>query len=297
MKKPLVSVIMPVFNQEKFVVDAILSVRNQSYQNIEILICDDSSDDATYSIAKAFEDDRRVNCTQNELNVGISRNVNKLLVRAAGKYVCFFSGDDLMHPEKISSQVAYMERNEACHILYHDVDVVDIATHQLLYKYSERHSPREGDFLTLIRHQAFCCGCSVMAKMPSKVYCNENVKYASDWAHYVDILANFDGSIRYLPEVLGQYRRHQNNITKLEFSAAYEEVMEIYDYFAERFPNNLDVIERGRAEREMTFGIKLMLSRQYSKGMGVVFSGLKRDFSGLSLFFKNAAYYISSRLR
>lgn len=111
---PLVSVITPTYNHEKFIADCIKSVQEQSYKNWEMIIVDDGSSDNTYNKAKelAATDNRIKVFTQK--NVGIFRlgeTYNFALLQSTGKYAAILEGDDIWLPEKLTLQVDVMEKN------------------------------------------------------------------------------------------------------------------------------------------------------------------------------------------
>ena len=104
---PLVSVFMPVYNQELYITAALDSVLSQTYINYEIVISDDCSHDSTPEIVKQFADKypQKINFYKlSNQNLG-DRHFGLLLQKCKGEFVCMFSGDDIMHPEKIARQI------------------------------------------------------------------------------------------------------------------------------------------------------------------------------------------------
>jgi len=109
---PLVSVIIPVYNAEKYVEQAVRSIMNQTYQNLEILITDDCSTDGSFAILqKLAEEDARIKLFRNEYNQKIVRTLNALVERAAGKYIARMDADDISASKRIEKQVAFLEAN------------------------------------------------------------------------------------------------------------------------------------------------------------------------------------------
>lgn len=104
---PLVSVFMPVYNQERYVAAALDSVLGQTYENFEIVISDDCSRDSTPQIVQDFSEKYpnkiRFYKLSNE-NLG-GKHFQLLLEQCKGEYVCMFSGDDIMYPEKLANQM------------------------------------------------------------------------------------------------------------------------------------------------------------------------------------------------
>jgi len=104
--KPMVSVIIPCFNGEKFVAQAIESVLNQSYQRFEIIVVDDSSSDNPVSIVKPYLTDTRIKVIKHEVNKGILVACNTGIRASTGELIAFLDQDDLWLPEKLEKQVA-----------------------------------------------------------------------------------------------------------------------------------------------------------------------------------------------
>lgn len=112
---PLVTIITPTYNHEKYISDCILSAQAQTFANWEMIIVDDGSTDSTYSVAKALADsDSRISVFTQK-NIGIfrlSETYNFALEKAKGKYIAVLEGDDVWLPEKLSLQVTEMEADE-----------------------------------------------------------------------------------------------------------------------------------------------------------------------------------------
>jgi len=112
MEKPLVSIITPSFNSEKFIVEAIQSVQHQTYQHWEMIIVDDCSSDETVSIVEEIAiKDARVQLFKLEKNSGTGISRNAALGKANGKYIAFLDADDLWKPNKLAVQIEFMKVN------------------------------------------------------------------------------------------------------------------------------------------------------------------------------------------
>src|SRR5690242_9188533 len=99
---PLVSVIIPCFNAEKFVEDAVHSIMQQSYPNLEIIAIDDCSTDSTLNaLKKLCAEDARIKLLMNEKNLGLVSTLNKGINSAEGKYIARMDADDISHVNRI----------------------------------------------------------------------------------------------------------------------------------------------------------------------------------------------------
>lgn len=114
----LVSVLMPVYNVAPYVKEAVKSIQDQTYRNIEIIIIDDGSTDNTPEIVEelAAQDDR-IKFYENEKNLRIVKTLNRALDLASGEYVLRMDGDDISAPDRIETKLKFLEKNP-------DVDLV-----------------------------------------------------------------------------------------------------------------------------------------------------------------------------
>lgn len=109
MKRPLVSVIMGVYNAEQRVSNCIDSIINQTYTNWEFIICDDCSSDQTYQILKQYQcQDNRIKIIHNMKNMKLAASLNRCLQEANGLYVARIDDDDIAVPERLEKQVDFL---------------------------------------------------------------------------------------------------------------------------------------------------------------------------------------------
>lgn len=109
-----VSVLIPVYNCSKYIESALKSVLSQTFQNIEIIVVDDGSEDETASLVKKYNRVRYVY----QSHGGISAARNRALHEASFELIDFLDADDLMHPKKLEKQVAYLEENSKCDLVF-----------------------------------------------------------------------------------------------------------------------------------------------------------------------------------
>jgi len=121
---PLVSVIIASYNHAPYIEASILSVLQQSYRNIELLVVDDGSRDDSVArieaLQKVHDFDFRV-----QANKGLSRTLNETIERAKGSLIAPFGSDDIMLPERIARQVAYMADKPEVGICAGDIQTID----------------------------------------------------------------------------------------------------------------------------------------------------------------------------
>jgi glycosyltransferase involved in cell wall biosynthesis len=108
LSRPLVSVVMPVYNAESFLAEALDSVFAQDYEPIEVLVVNDGSSDRSGEIARSFSALRYFE--QENRGAGVARNV--AIAQAQGDYIAFVDADDVVPPSKLSLQVGYLEDHD-----------------------------------------------------------------------------------------------------------------------------------------------------------------------------------------
>jgi len=112
-KQPLVSIIMPSYNAEKYITESIESVLHQTYGNWELLVTDDCSSDQTPSIVQSYaEKEPRIDFVIATQHSGIAETRNQSIARAKGRFVAFLDNDDLWVPEKLEKQVHFLLEND-----------------------------------------------------------------------------------------------------------------------------------------------------------------------------------------
>ncbi|WET01226.1 glycosyltransferase family 2 protein [Flavobacterium sp. YJ01] len=110
-KTPKITVIMPVYNCELYIADAVDSILNQTYNDFELLIIDDASTDSTVSIIKNFNDER-IQLIEKPKNSGYTNSLNFGLQLAKGEYIARMDGDDISLPERFEKQINFLNSNK-----------------------------------------------------------------------------------------------------------------------------------------------------------------------------------------
>ena len=128
MDYPLVSVIMPVYNVDRFVGEAIKSVLSQTYSTIEFLIIDDGSSDKTNEICAAYEKrDNRIRVIRQK-NAGAAAARNHGMREAKGEYILFMDSDDTMHPQTIEILYNMLMENKVSMAMVNFLEVKETYT-------------------------------------------------------------------------------------------------------------------------------------------------------------------------
>lgn len=128
-KQPLVSIVMPVYNAENYLVPAIDSVIKQSYKNIELIIIDDKSTDSSLTIIEQFKKKYptkiRIVKMHKRLNCGGDMCANEGIKKARGKYIARMDADDISHKDRIKKQVEFLEKHKEVFLVGSNAYVID----------------------------------------------------------------------------------------------------------------------------------------------------------------------------
>ena len=120
---PLVSIVIPVYNGERYIKESIDSCLNQTYRNIEIIVVDDKSVDSTLEILKGYGD--RITVLPIEKQNGLGNVINVGIKKSKGKYIARMDADDIMYPTRIEKQIEYLESNPKCVAIGGQIDIID----------------------------------------------------------------------------------------------------------------------------------------------------------------------------
>src|SRR3989344_7056951 len=112
MKKPLISILVPVHNSASNLEGCIRSIKKQSFRNLEVIAIDDFSSDKSFSILRKLKaKEKRLRIYRNVKRYGIAVTMNRLLAKAKGRYIAFADTDDLFTKNKLKFQLEFLEKN------------------------------------------------------------------------------------------------------------------------------------------------------------------------------------------
>jgi glycosyltransferase involved in cell wall biosynthesis len=236
-KNPLITVCLPTYNQENYIKETIESVLSQRSLGLQIIVSDDASKDATPNILKSYKKmyPANIDLILHSSNLGVSSNVVSILPFIRGKYVCWFSGDDMFLLDKLKKQVEFMEENPSFVMCYHDVLVRD-HNKNIDYRYIDSLDIKllTGDITSqLITERCFIPGISVMVRQSyaADLKNDPRVGVCEDWLFFIEL--SMRGPVKYINEVLAVYRRHGKNITRTNVNYLNEE--KVYDFIENKY--------------------------------------------------------------
>ncbi len=207
---PSVSVVIPVYNHEKYIRESVESALNQDYDNFEVIVVDDGSTDNTSLILKEF-DNRIVYIRQK--NQGTAAALNKGIKNAKGKLIAWLSSDDLFLPEKIKYQVRKLHNEPSLALVYTDWIMIDSQGQEL--KVVNSRLPPSESFVREMLRVNFINGSSVLIRRSSfeKVgYFDETLPTDSDGDMWFRLLKN-GYQFGHIPLPLIKYRWHSSNLS------------------------------------------------------------------------------------
>lgn len=214
MNNQLVSIALCTYNGERYLVEQLNSLINQTYSNLEIVITDDGSSDETLTILKNFADnDSRITLVQNEVNLGYVKNFEKAIYLCQGEYIALCDQDDIWELDKIEVLVKSIG---ASILVYHDSQLID-SQGNLLKRVSDLMNMYHGSSPLPFLFYNCLSGHSCMFKRELASILKSgggfNPLFYHDW--WLAFLAANYGSIAYVDKALVRYRQHSDSNTDI----------------------------------------------------------------------------------
>jgi glycosyltransferase involved in cell wall biosynthesis len=208
---PLISVLMPAYNCEAYVLEAVSSILSQSFADFELLVIDDGSTDSTRKLLDSVHDPR-LRLVSNERNIGLIGTLNRGLDLALGRYIARMDADDVSAPERLEKQVLYLEEHPDVHVLGSMVNLIN-EQGMVFGAISGYPTGSEEIHRYLLRE---CC-----LIHPSVIFRKDTVEaaggYSADARHAEDydlwLRLSDHHKIANLPDKLVSYRMHRNQVS------------------------------------------------------------------------------------
>lgn len=214
MNAPRVTVLMPVYNGESYLREAMDSILNQTFTDFEFLIINDGSTDSSVAIIESY-DDARIRLVHNNGNLGLIATLNRGMELAEGEYIARMDCDDISLPLRLAKQVAFMDRH---------LDVGVCGTWYMSFGSGTDHVCRLPSdvngiriiflFNSMIAHPTACIRRSIVVS--NSLSYDKNYPHAEDYEFWTQVLENSD--LANIPEILLYYRVHASQITQKHIS-------------------------------------------------------------------------------
>ena len=207
--KPKISVIMPNYNGEEYLVEAIESILHQTFKNFEFIIIDDGSTDNSMNIIKRYaKRDKRIKLLVNKHNLGIIRTLNRGLRIARGKYIARMDSDDISLSNRFEIQYNFLENNPDIFLIGTSFRYIN-EKGRILYTFKVNYSPEKIKTdcwkKSLIHHP------TVMFHNEAGIFYREKAIFCEDRDLWLRLI--FQGKkMKVIEEVLLNYRLRENSI-------------------------------------------------------------------------------------
>jgi glycosyltransferase involved in cell wall biosynthesis len=230
-KKTKVSVLMPAYNAEKYIKEAIESILDQTFKDFEFIIIDDCSQDKTWEIIREYKErDNRIIIDKNQKNLGLAGIRNKLKKMAKGEYIAWQDADDISIETRLEKQYAFLESHPEVGIIgaYLEFFENDYSAKSIRKYYRGDQKLRKNIFLF-----------SPVAQ-PVAMIRKEILDRAGDYNLKYPPAEDLDMSFRIgkmsqfanIPEVLLRYREHPNSNTFTRLKKSERSTLEIRKKYA-----------------------------------------------------------------
>lgn len=233
-----IDILLATYNGQEFLREQIDSILNQSYQDFNLIISDDSSEDETYKILKEYEKkDSRIRLFRQEKNLGLIQNFEFLLKQVTSDYFMFSDQDDIWKENKIEKSINKLKQEKAA-LVYTDLEIVDknleiIYPSYWKYKNIYKKIKKYNNFEALYLNN-FVTGCTILAKsnyIKDIVPLPKTSKFMLHDYWTALVIASKD-KIAYLDEPTIKYRQHKNNrVGSSRRSDKIEKFKELRDLF------------------------------------------------------------------
>jgi len=211
-KNPLVSIIMPTYNQEDFIGEAIESVQRQTLEDWELIIINNYSNDRTLNVIAGFNDKRII--VYNFSNNGVIASSRNLGLRSAnGEYIAFLDSDDLWVPDKLERQVKFLSSDKSALLCSSNCDQFPIGQRNVLKKFKSGYITPNA---LLKRNEIINSSVLMKRSVIEKVgFIDESpgLKAVEDYDYWIRIAFKFKKSLFLMKNVLVLYRLHGANTT------------------------------------------------------------------------------------
>jgi len=228
MTNKLVSIAMTTYNGEKYIIEQLESILDQTYNNLEIIICDDISNDETVDIIKKYQKkDLRIKLYVNEKNLGFKKNFEKAILLCSGDFIALADQDDVWKKTKIEKLVENIEHYDLIHSA---ASLIDENSNMISEKWL-----KQDDFKYSFEKLVFgntITGCTVLFKesLSKDFFPIPSGEKYHDW--WLALLASKANGIKYIDEPLIYYRQHSRQDTGAKIETKFQKFLRvIFDIF------------------------------------------------------------------
>ncbi len=283
---PLVSVVIPLYNQASFLPASLRSVQTQTYTHLEIILVNDGSTDETPSLCLSFaKQDQRIRYLS-QPNQGPSAARNTGIAASKGHYICLLDGDDLMDPERVVKQLAVFESDPTVDIVYTALRLIDLENNPIGEMHGQEIPPE--NFLAQLLFRNVIPGPStIMAKRNCLAHnpYNEAFVHAEDYELMTRLAHHY--RFKYLDIPLTSYRRHGQNLSNDLAAHRLAELKVINQYPASHIETIVDKTNLNQEDKKLLKG-KILFNQGHIKEALSFFTTLS---SSIALFYTGNCHF------
>ncbi|MCR8915815.1 glycosyltransferase [Marinobacter panjinensis] len=252
----LVSVIIPSFNREAYINEAIESVLAQGYDPVELIVVDDGSTDSSYQKLQEWESEGRLTLLTHpgHANLGQSASINVGVRHAGGRYIAILDSDDMFAPTKLADQVDFLEQHKDIGMVYGQGHAVD-ANGGFLFKVPGDDHTESGDpnAILLDCYMALPGGALIRSSVMNQVgEFEESFRAGQDHDMVIRI---FEATgVAYLPKLAFYYRKHGDSISAKGLERRWKTGLAILERASKRYPYHSSTVRKRKAVLNFRLG-------------------------------------------
>lgn len=304
---PVVSVVMPSYNHERFINYSIESVISQTLRSWELVVVDDGSNDGSREIIEDWlHRDNRINRVFHAENEGIAKTVNDGIRAASGQYVLIMASDDMLKRNALQLAVHTLDSNADCGAAILEAEIIDDRNNSVGILFSDLYrgpTLKKGFFFgDLVKSNYVCTGVVRRALIDEHgIGFDESMKYLNDWLFWLDLsrVCKFI----YMSDPLYGYRVHSNNTLRLDLVGHAADWLVLPEKMFEKYGTDLSaenksILLRTAGEIQAVAGDIRSARELLCRSIGLDQDFKSRARSTLILLFVNAPrlYFLSRKM-
>lgn len=212
-KQSLISIVMPVYNAQKYLPECIDSIKKQTHQNWELIAVDDHSSDQSLNLLRHYAKyDQRISVYSNKRRLGPSSTANKAISKARSTWIARMDADDVMHPKRLEIQLSYLQKNPHLVVLGSSCRLINTTGKRIGYKTFPSNSKEIFNMLFWacpVQQPSIMVNASRLPKnfiwYDPKTKTGEEINFLIRISQY--------GQIANTPQILLNYRLHNHNLS------------------------------------------------------------------------------------
>ena len=272
MNNPLISVIIPTYNSENFILETLDGIFQQTYDNFEIIVVDDKSNDSTYELIKNINDSR-IRIYQNEKNIGYVNTLNKLIKLSKGQFIARNDHDDISLKKRFELQLKMLLKYPDMIVCGGQIKIFGSRSKRIFYPTEPSDIRAFMLFNNPIHHPTAMFRASEIKKIGYNVY---DPKFTPSEDYHLWSRLSYFSTLRNINECILKYRIHSNNYSKVVKSKQKDTTMRIRKKYIK------DYLEIDLREEENLFLNKLIHNDNFQTDELNIFKNLCHKLNGIS---------------